>query len=377
MLWRRIRHIVKKEFIQARRDPRMLRVILIAPVFQLIIFGYAATTDIKHISTAVLDQDRSRQSRDLIARFAHSGYFDLDHDLVRPQDIAPLLDRGEARVAVIIPRGFARDLARGRSAAVQVIADGADAITAGRVLGYVNGILGRFSADIADERAQRVGAASVRLPSIAERTRVWYNPDLKSVNFMVPGVVCTIMLVVTMILTSLAIVKEREIGTLEQLIVTPIRPLELMIAKVIPFVIIAYVDIALILVVARAWFQVPVAGSVPLLLALSGVFLLTSLGLGLFISTISRTQQQAQMTSFFIMMPSIFLSGFMFPIENMPQWVQAITYLIPLRYFVTIIREIFLKGSGMAVLWPQVAALLALGIAILGLSAARFVKKLG
>jgi len=376
MLWRRIRHIVKKEFIQVRRDPRMLRIIIIAPLFQLIIFGYAATTDIKHISTAVLDQDRSRQSRDLIARFANSGYFDLDYYVARPQDMAPLLDRGEARVGIEIPRDFAQSLAAGRSAPLQVIVDGTDSATAGTVLGYMGGILRRFSEDLLEERAQMVRAKLVRLPRIEERTRVWYNPDLKSVNFMVPGVVCMILLVVTMILTSLAIVKEREIGTLEQLVVTPIRPAELIIGKVIPFVIIAYVDVLLILIVARAWFRVPVAGSTALLLALSGVFLMTSLGTGLFISTVSRTQQQAQMTSFFIMMPSILLSGFMFPIENMPQWVQFITYLIPLRYFVTITREIFLKGSGLAVLWPHVLALLALGVAILGLSASRFVRKL-
>jgi ABC-2 type transport system permease protein len=376
MLWRRIRHIVKKEFIQVRRDVRMLRIIIVAPLFQLIIFGYAATTDIKHISTAVLDQDRSRQSRDLVARLANSGYFDLDHYIARPQDMAPLLDRDEARVGIEIPRGFARDLAAGKSAQVQVIVDGTDSTTAGTVLGYISGILGRFSEDILEQRAQMVRAKLVRLPRIEERTRVWYNPSLKSVNFMVPGVVCTILLVVTMILTSLAIVKEREIGTLEQLIVTPIRPAELMIAKVIPFIIIGYVDVLLILIVARAWFRVPVAGSAVLLLTLAGAFLMTSLGLGLFISTVSRTQQQAQMTSFFIMMPSILLSGFMFPIENMPRWVQLITYLIPLRYFVTIIREIFLKGSGLAVLWPHVLALLGLGVAILSLSASRFVKKL-
>jgi ABC-2 type transport system permease protein len=376
MLWRRIRHIIKKEFIQVRRDPRMLSIIMVAPLFQLIIFGYAATTDIKHVSTAVLDNDRSRQSRDLIARFVNSGYFDLDHYVSRPQDIPPLLDSGEARIAIEIPVNFAQDLAAGKSATLQVVFDGTDSTTAGTVLGYVTGIVQRFSQDVLAERAQMVQARLVRVPSIEERTRVWYNPDLKSVNFMVPGVVCLILLVVTMIMTSLAIVKEREIGTLEQLIVTPIRPVELMIAKTIPFVIIGYVDVLLILFVARMWFRVPIAGSAILLLALTGTFLLTSLGLGLFISTVSRTQQQAQMTSFFIMMPSMILSGFIFPIENMPHWVQVITYAIPLRYFLTIVREIFLKGSGMAVLWPQVLALLGLGIAILALSAARFVKRM-
>jgi len=376
MVWRRIRHIIKKEFIQVRRDPRILAILVFAPVFQLIIFGYAATLDLKHISTAILDSDHSRQSRDLIARFASSGYFDLKYDVARPQDLAPLLDHGQVRVAIEIPKRFARDLAEGTSAPIQVIVDGTDSTTAGIALSYTNGIIRRFSEDVLAEREQRVRALLVRLPSVEERTRVWYNPDLKSVNFMVPGVLCMILLVVTMILTSLAIVKEREIGTLEQLIVTPIRPAELMIAKMVPFVIIGYVDVLLILFVARMWFRVPIAGSVALLIALSSVFLTASLGLGLFVSTVSRTQQQAQMTSFFIDMPSILLSGFIFPIENMPHWVQIITYLIPLRYFLTIVREIFLKGAGLAVLWPHVAALFALGATILTLSALRFVKRM-
>jgi ABC-2 type transport system permease protein len=376
MHWGRIRHIIKKEFIQMRRDPRFLAILVFAPVFQLIIFGYAATLDLKHISTAILDSDRTRQSRDLIARFASSGYFDLKYDLTRPQEVAPLVDRGEVRVAIEIPRRFARDLSQGRSAPIQVIVDGTDSTTAGIAMSYTNGIIRRFSEDVLAEREQRVRALLVRLPSIEERTRVWYNPDLKSVNFMVPGIVCMILLVVTMILTSLAIVKEREIGTLEQLIVTPIRPVELMIAKMIPFVIIGYVDVLLILFVARLWFRVPMAGSVALLIALSSVFLTASLGIGLFVSTVSRTQQQAQMTLFFIDMPSILLSGFIFPIENMPHWVQLLTYLIPLRYFLTIVREIFLKGAGLAVLWPHVAALLALGVTILTLSALRFVKRM-
>ena len=375
MLWQRIRQIVKKEFIQARRDPRMLRLIIGAPVFQLIIFGYAATTDVKHVSVAVADADRSRQSRDLIARFTNSGYFDLNYYVPRPQDLAPLLDRGDANLAISIPRGFARDLLQGKSAQLQVIVDGTNSTTAGIALGYAAGIVRRFSEDALAER-QAMKPAFIRLATIEERTRVWYNPDLKSVNFMVPGVVCLILLVVTMILTSLAIVKEREIGTLEQLVVTPIKASELMIGKTIPFVIIGYIDVILILLVARTWFLVPIAGSALLILALSGVFLLTSLGMGLFISTVSRTQQQAQMTTFFIMLPSVLLSGFVFPIENMPRVVQFITYLLPLRYFLTIIREIFLKGSGLATLWPQVLALLGLGIAILALSARRFAKKL-
>ncbi|MCC6443027.1 MAG: ABC transporter permease [Armatimonadetes bacterium] len=376
MSWQRIKHIVRKEFLQIRRDPKMLRPMIIAPVFQLIVFGYAVTTDIKHISTAVYDADRTRESRELTARFRNSGYFDVNYTLARPQDIAPLLDSGRAHFALQIPRGLAKNLARGRSVAVQGLVDGADSITAGMILGYASGVVQRHSEDIVLARAQRVGAAA-RLPGIEERTRVWYNPELKSVNFMVPGVLCMILLVITMLMTSLSIVKEREIGTLEQLIVTPIKSTELMIAKVIPFIVIGFLDVVLILLVARLWFKVPLHGSAFLLLTLTGAFLMSSLGLGLFISTVSRNQQQAMMTSFFIMMPSILLSGFMFPIENMPPLIQYMTYLIPLRYFLNIIRGIFLKGAGFAVLWPDILPLLLFGIAILTLSSLRFHKRMG
>jgi len=377
MNWRRILRIVKKEFLQLRRDPRLLVIVVAAPVFQLFIFGYAVTTDVKHITTAVYDEDRSAASRDLIERFLRSGYFDLKHRPASPSDIDALLDRGEAQIALHIPKGFAKDLARGRAAHVQVILDGSDSMTAGIIAGYVAGVVQTYSERIVTERLDRVRAQLPRLPSVEERLRVWYNPELKSVNFMIPGVVCLILLVVTMLLTSLAIVKEREIGTLEMLVVTPISARELMVGKTIPFIIIGFLDMVLVLTVGVLWFQVRIAGSVPLLFLLAAVFLLTSLGMGLFISTVSRTQQQAMMTSFFIMLPSILLSGFMFPIENMPRAIQWLTYAIPLRYFLAIIRGIFLKGNGLEVLWPQVLALAAFGVGIMGMSALRFSKRLG
>lgn len=376
MSFQRVKHIVKKELIQIRRDPKMLRIILVAPVFQLIVFGYAVTTDIKHVPTAVVDADRSRQSRDLLSRFTNSGYFDLIYHLETPQDIEPLLASGRAQTAIWIPKGFAKDLALGRSASLQIVLDGTDSATAGVVMGYAGGIVRRFSEDVLAERMQKVRLRVTRVPGIDERIRVWYNPDLKSVNYMVPGVLCMILLIVTMLLTSLAVVREREIGTLEQLIVTPIKTVELIIGKTIPFVVIGYVDVTLILLVARWHFRVPIAGSVPLLYGLTGVFLMTTLGVGLFVSTVSRTQQQAMMTTFFIMMPSILLSGFMFPIENMPRPVQYLTYLLPLRYYLEIIRGIFLKGVGLHVLWPNVAALIAFGFLILTLSALRFAKRI-
>lgn len=377
MSWQRIRHLIRKEFLQLRRDPRMLRLVIVAPIIQLIIFGYAVTTDIKHIPTAVIDADRSRESREMVARFSNTGYFEVVAVLERPQDLALLMDSGRVQVGVHIPLGFAKSLARGESAPLQVIVDGTDSTTAGMVLGYASGVLKRYSEEVMGERLQRLRAKLIRLPVIEERTRVWFNPELKSVNYMVPGVLCTILLIVTMVLTSMAIVREREIGTLEQIIVTPVRATELMAGKTIPFILIGFVDMALILLVATLWFRVPLRGSLLLLFALAAVFLLTTLGLGLFISTVSHTQQQAMMTAFFIMLPSILLSGFMFPIENMPRVIQWVTYLIPLRYFLNIVRGIFLKGVGLEVLWGDVLALLVLGLILFTLASVRFTKRVG
>lgn len=376
MNWRRVIRLVKKEFLQLRRDPRLLRIVIIAPVFQLFVFGYAVTTDVRHISTAVHDEDRSQASRAVIEKFAACGYFDLDYYPAGPAEVNELLDEGKAQMALRIPRGFAEDLARGRTAQLQVILDGADSMTAGIIAGYAAGVVRAYGEQVAVERIARAGAQARRLPGVEQRLRVWYNPELKSVNFMVPGVMCTILLLVTMVLTSLAIVKEREIGTLEMLVVTPIRARELMLGKTIPFVLIGLLDVLLVLVVGVGWFQVRLAGSVWLLFGAAVVFLLASLGLGLFVSTVSRTQQQAMMTSFFIMLPSMLLSGFMFPIENMPRVVQWVTYAIPLRYFIVIVRGIFLKGNGPEVWWPQALALAGFGVAILALSALRFSKRL-
>ena len=376
MSWQRIRHLIRKEFIQLRRDPRMLRLVIIAPVIQLIIFGYAVTTDIKHIPTAVIDADRSRESRELVARFSNTGYFEVVTLLERPQDLVALMDSGRVQAGVHIPRGFARRLVRGESAPLQVIVDGTNSTTAGVVLGYASGVLKKYSEEVLSERLQRLSTQWIRLSIIEERTRVWFNPELRSVNYMVPGVLCTILLVVTMVLTSMAIVREREIGTLEQIIVTPVRATELVAGKTIPFVLIGFVDIVLILLVAMLWFHVPLRGSLLLLFALALVFLLTTLGLGLFISTVSHTQQQAMMTAFFIMLPSILLSGFMFPIENMPRVIQWVTYLIPLRYFLNIVRGIFLKGVGIEVLWGDALMLLVLGLTLFAMASLRFTKRL-
>ena len=347
----------------------MMAALVFAPLLQLFIFGYAVTLDIKHIPLVVCDRDRQADSRELVGSFERSGYFDLLAGVDSPSEVRGPIESGRALMGLYIPDDFSKRLARGETASLQVIVDGTDMNSAGVAAGYTARLLAHYA------RAREPGLA-VRAP-IEQQPRVWYNPDLRSVNYMVPGVICMILATVMIAMTAMAIVRERETGTLEQLVVTPIRPWELMLGKTAPFAVIGMVDVCSIIVVARYWFGVSVAGSVVLLLALAMLFLLTTLGLGLFISTVSRSQQQAMLTAFFVIMPSVILSGFMFPIENMPRVIQWVTYLIPLRYFVEIVRGVFLRGVGMAVLWPQVAALAALGGAIFGLSAARFQKRLG
>ncbi len=368
MNWRRIRHIVRKEFLQVLRDPRLLPILLVAPLFQLFVFGYAVTTDVRHIATAIYDEDHTQASREMIARFLHSRYFDYQSTITSPEQVDRVLDTGEAQVVLHFPRHFAEDLASNRTATVQVILDGSDSMTAGIIAGYTTGVVNRYSSRVMTERLDRLRSAVARVPQIQGDTRVWYNPDLRSVNYMLPGVIGSLLLTITTILTSMAIVKERENGTLEQLIVTPITPGELMLGKTLPFAVIGFVNLTLVLSVATLWFQVPLRGSLLLLYLFTGAFLLASLGFGLFISTVSKTQQQAMVTGFFLMLPSFLLSGFMFPIENMPRVIQWVTYLLPLRYFLVIIRGIFLKGNGLEVLWPQAAALVGIGVAVLALS---------
>jgi ABC-2 type transport system permease protein len=365
---------VRKEFIQIRRDRRILPILVIMPVLQLVILGYAVSSDIKHLATAVCDLDRTAESRALVDRFATSGYFDIRYMVSDDRQIRPLVDAGKARVGLVIPPRFAAKLARQETATVQLLLDGTDSNTATVAQGYVTQIVNAESTRILEER---VGPKALAPVAVEPTIRVWFNPDLKSVNFMVPGVVALILTIVTMTMTATAIVKEKERGTIEQLIVSPIRPIQLMLGKAIPFIIIAYADIVLVVLVGLFWFRVPIAGSFPLLLLLSGLFIMTTLGLGLLISTVSQTQQQAMMLGFFANPPFMLLSGFIFPIASMPEPMQYLTYLIPLRYFLVIIRGIFLKGVGLDVLWPQAVALLVFGVALLLLSALRFQKRLG
>lgn len=377
MSWQRILYILKKELIQLRRDPLMLRLVFVAPVMQMIIFGYAITFDIEHVKTAVLDMDNTSQSRELIQRFAASPrYFDLTY-INSPAQIDKTLDSSSAQMVINIPRGFASDIISGRTANVQILLDGSDSTTASTAANYANSICSQFSAQVFTRNAIRSGAANIAIPGVDLRIRPWYNPDLKSSNYLVPGVLCMILLIITMMLTSLAIVREREIGTLEQIIVTPIKPVELILGKVTPFAIIGLIDVGIIVLAAAIFFKISIAGSILLLFALTAVFLMVSLGFGLLISTVCKTQQQAMMVSFFIMQPSILLSGFMFPLDAMPVPIYILTYLIPLRHFLEIVRGIFLKGVGIEVLWPQTLWLLALGSLLLFSSVKRFVKKIG
>lgn len=374
---RRILRLFKKELIQTRRDRRMLALLFIAPIFQLFIFGYAVSTDVNSISLGVYDEDRTAESRAFVQRFTTSGYFLYDAVLTSPREVNRALDAAQVQVVLHLPRGFAKDLARKRTAQVQTLLDGTDSRTARVIDGYIGAVLTQYAAENVMARLKLVRATAPRIPELSPQVRVWYNPELKSVKFMVPGVICLILLILTTILTAIGVVKEKELGTLEQLVVTPISAMELMLGKTLPFLLIGMVDVGLALLAALLIFHVSVSGSVLLLFALSALFLLTTLGSGLFISTISSTQHEATLSAFLILFPSVLLSGFIFPVENMPVAIQWITCLIPLRYFLEIIRGIFLRGVGLEVLWPQMLILLAFGVGILTLAAARFRKRLG
>jgi len=369
-----IREIVKKEFYQVRQDKRMLGVSLAAPILQVVLLGYAATTDITNTNLVVCDLDRTAESRAFVKEFTNSGYFVPKYSVNVISEVDSYIDNAKATIALVVPRGFGRNVLSRETAQVQVILDGADANSANILLGYSTQIIGSYAQGILAEYTM---AGKGRPGVVVPEPRIWFNPDLKSSNFMVPGVVALVLMIITMTLTALGIVKEKEIGTLEQLMVTPIKPHELIIGKLVPFIIIGFLDVIIVLAVARYWFLVPLRGSLLLLFGLSGLFILTTLGLGLFISTIAKSQQQAMLIAqFFFFMPFMFLSGFSFPIANMPEVIQYITYLIPLRYFLDIVRGIFLKGTTLHELWPQATALLVFGIAILTLSVMRFHKKL-
>lgn len=372
---RRLTAIIIKEFLQLWRDPRTLALALLMPVIQLLLFGYAITTDVERLPTVVFDQSHSQESRALIEQFINSRYFDVRTEASGPQEVQQLIDRGSARVGLVIPPTFAPDLQRGRTAEVQVIVDASDPLIARSAVSTAEAIGQAASLRIVARRLERAGMPSTGLP-LEVRTRAWYNPDLRSVNFMVPGLLAVVLQMVTMMLTAVAIVRERELGTLEQLVATPIRKSELMLGKILPYVVLGYVDITFALLLAAFWFRVPIHGSLLLLYLLALIFYLATLGQGILISTVSRTQRQAMQASFFAFLPAIILSGFMFPREGMPTLIQGIGYAIPLTYFLIIVRGIILKGSGLLDLASQIIPLGALSLFFFVISVVRFQKRL-
>jgi ABC-2 type transport system permease protein len=370
----RIRHMLIKEFIQTFRDPRMRPLIFFAPLMQLLIMSYAITLDVKNVATAVYDLDRSAASRRLIDRFAGSGYFTVTARVGSDAEAREQLDRSEVQLLIRVNKGFENDVRAGRTAPVQLLLDGTDSNTAGVVLQYANRIVTAESAELLAERMRRSAGVVRPAAGIDLRSRAWFNENLDSHLYYVPGLMAIIVALITLMLTSMAVVREKELGTMEQIMVTPIRPLEFILGKTVPFALIAFGDVILVTLVGVFWFEVPVRGNLLVLLLATTVFLLTSLGVGLMISTLSRTQQQAMMSTFFFFIPAIMLSGFIFPIESMPRVVQWITLANPLRYFLVVIRGVFLKGIGLEVLWPQLAGLLALGLFTMTVATRRFKK---
>jgi len=382
-MWERIHVILRKEFIQALREPRMRVLLFMPPLLQLILFGFAVNLDVDHSRIAWMDMDHTPESRDLRYRFEGSGRFEVVAEPRTEEEVRQLLDHAKVEAVIRVLPEFARDLMRSGGAQVQVLTDGTNSNTASLVSSYASEVIAQYSNDALANRQNVLvltrspkAAANMNMPQVEARTRVWFNPDLHSRNYFVPGVVANIIMLVTLMLTALAIVREKEIGTMEQLMVTPVRPIEVMLGKTLPFALVGIVDVVVITAAALIIFHIPLRGNPLLLLACAVLYLLTSLGAGLFLSTISQTQQQAMMASFFFTTPAFMLSGFAFPIRNMPMVVQYLTYLDPIRYFMEIVRGIFLKGVGFTALWPQMLALLIYGTTVLTLSVARFHKSL-
>jgi ABC-2 type transport system permease protein len=373
----RLKQLLIKEFIQVLRDKRSRFVLFGPPIVQMLIFGYAATFEIHHVPTVVLDQDHSQESRDLVSRFTSSPYFAVQRELSDYREIAEDIDRGDAIVALQINAGFAQNLRKGQATPLQVIVDATNSNTALIASGYVNQIALGFARDYQQQRMYRVSPQLMsRVPSVQLDSRPWYNPDLRSRWFFVPGIVGSLTLVLVTTLTAFAVVREREIGTLEQIMVTPIRPFEFILGKTLPFFLIGLLDVTLIAVLGTLWFQVPFRGNILVLFVGAVLFLLCMLGVGLLISTMSSTQQQAMVTSFFFIMPAVTFSGFGFPISTMPQWLQYLTYLSPLRYFLVVLRGTYLKGVGFDILWPQMTAMALLGAVLMISAVLRFHKAL-
>jgi ABC-2 type transport system permease protein len=372
MNWLRIRELVRKEFIQLFRDKKNRPILIITPIIQLLIFGYVVNYDIRDIRVAFLDQSRTRESRMLIDAFQANKIFRITHFSQDPGEPDRLLLEGKVDLAVKIRPDFSEKIRRAETADIQILADGSMSNMASVRIAYTVSVLDRLNRQLLKElHPQRMDYGKVDA-----RIRTWYNPNLDSQNFFVPGIVAFLIMLISLLFTSMAIIKEKEAGTMEQLIVTPLKPIELIVGKTIPYIVISLSQMAVVTALAIYWFDVPLAGSVMLLMLAACLFLLSTLGIGLFISTISSTQQQAMMTTFFFILPFFMLSGFVFPIANMPECVQWLTYLNPLRYFLVIIRGIFLKGVDLSVLWPQYLSLTILGLIVFTGAIGRFRKRL-
>ena len=370
----RIYSIIRKEFIQIFRDPRTLALVVVIPMVQLFLLGYAATSDVRNISLAIWDQNQTPQSRQLLDAFRAADYFTIDYSVGSAREYQSLIESGNARVALIIPADYDRRILDG-NAQVLMVLDGSDASIGSTALSTARLIGQSFATRILSEQAS-LGGRSAPAPPVEIRTQVWYNPDLNSAYFMIPGVIGMILSFITTILTATAIVRERERGTIEQLIVTPIRSWELILGKLVPYVILAFVETFEVILIGHYWFHVPVRGSITLIIITSGLFLMSSLGIGLLASTIANTQQEAMLTVMMYNLPSIFLSGFFFPLQAMPKILQIVSYAIPLRYYLVVIRSLLLKGVGPESIQREIIALTLFGILIMGSAALRFRKRL-
>jgi ABC-2 type transport system permease protein len=372
MSWLRIRELVRKEFILLFRDKQNRRVLIVAPIVQLLLFGYVVNYDIRDIRVALLDQSRTRESRMIVDAFSANKIFRITEVAHDERDIEQDLLKGKVDLAIKIGPDLSRKIRKGETAEVQILADGSMSNMASLRVAYAVTVINTLNQQLIRE----LHPVNIAYGKIDGRIRTWYNPNLDSQHFFVPGIVAFVVMLIALLMTSIAIIKEKEAGTMEQLIVTPLKPIELIIGKTIPYIIISLVQMIVVTLIAVFWFQIPFSGSILLLFFATCLFLLSTLGIGLFISTVSSTQQQAMMTTFFFILPFFMLSGFVFPIDNMPVIVQWLTYLNPLRYFLTIIRGIFLKGVGLHVLWPEYAALAVLGIVVFAGAVGRFRKRL-
>jgi ABC-2 type transport system permease protein len=371
----RLGSIIRKEFIQILRDPRTLAIILVIPIMQLFLLGYAATTDIKNVPLGVWDQSRSPESRALLDAFRSANYFNIAYEVGSQDEARNLIEMGKVRGVLNIPPDYALRLSEG-DAQVSMILDGSDATAGSTALSAAQLIGQSYATHVMSDQAALIGKSITAKPPLEVRTQVWYNPDLVSAYFMIPGVIGMILYAIAAILTATTIVRERERGTIEQLIVTPIRSWELVVGKIFPYVIVSFLDTLEVLIIGHWWFSVPIRGDLGLILVCSGLLLLSSLGIGLLASTIANTQQEAYLTVWLTLLPSIFLSGFFFPLEAMPPFLQAVAYAIPLRYYLIIVRALLIKGVGITAIQNEVIALTIFGLVIMALAALRFRKRL-